>query len=71
MDSNHISCGLNTRQFIDGLPQAQDEVDKLDCSLVITMLNGEEMVFASRRTQRQVQTCASSVDYCVDTNDPW
>ena len=42
MNSKHINCGFNIRQIIDDLPQAQDEVDKFDCSLVVTMLNGEE-----------------------------
>ncbi len=42
MESKHINCGFNIRQIIDDLPQAQDEVDKFDCSLVVTMLNGEE-----------------------------
>ncbi len=41
MDSKHSICGFNIRQIIDALPQAQDEVNKFDCSLVVTMLSGE------------------------------
>ena len=70
MDSKQITCGSNARQNINDLPQAQGEMDKFDCSIVVTMLKVKnKRVFASRRIQRQVQTCASSVGCCVDTND--
>ena len=42
MDSKHINCGYSIRHVINDLPQKQDDVDKFDCSLVVTMLNGKE-----------------------------